>query len=53
MSYIILLMTLSLVLAMIFHLKHQYQKTAKIRQTLHEARVDKYLTGLHYLKKGD
>lgn len=50
MSYLILLLTITLVLAMVFHLKHQLHKTARIRQDLHEARTSKVLTGLHSLR---
>ncbi len=51
MSYLILLMTLTLILALAFHLKHQLRKTAPVRQALHEARTNKVLTDLHSLQE--
>lgn len=50
MTYFIFLMTITLILAMAFHLKHQLRKTARIRQDLHEARTNKVLTGLHSIR---
>jgi len=50
MSYFILFIPITLVLAMLFHLTHQLLKTARIRQDLHEARTNKVLTGLHTLR---
>jgi len=51
MSYFVLFMTISLVLTMAFHLRHQLHKTDSIRKDLHEARNNKVLTGLHSLRK--
>jgi len=50
MSYVILLVTLMLLLAMAFYIISQWQKTAQIRQDLHEARRNKILNGLHSLR---
>lgn len=50
MAYLILLMTITLVLAVIVHLKQQHQKTASVREDLRKARATKELTGLHSLR---
>ncbi len=51
MPYLLSLITATLALATIMHLKRQLRKTARIRQDLHEARASKALTGLHSLRK--
>lgn len=51
MSYLLLLLPATLALAIAFHLKHQFQSTAHIRQHLDEARNRRVLTGLHSLRK--
>ena len=46
-------MTGTLILAMLFHFRHQLRKTAHIRQTLQEARNSRTLIGLHDLRSKD
>lgn len=50
MSYLILLMTGTLILSLALHLRHQFRQTAHIRQSLQHARKENRLSGMHDLR---
>jgi hypothetical protein len=50
MPYLIFLMSSALILTIALHLRNQFRQTAHIRQRLQDARKNKTLNAVHYLR---